>query len=719
MPATSFVTNFTLFSKPSLRLSYFGRPLLQVRQLHSDGRPRLSNFWTPTGGFPKAQKSNKSKSPATDPPKEDSNDLLLKTGFIRQAHSGIYQFLPLGLRVQEKLERLIDKHMSKIGASKLALSSLSSEDLWKSSGRLVDSNPEIFRVKDTKFLLSPTHEEEITSLVSGIVTSHKQLPLRLYQISRKFRNEQRPREGLLRTKEFLMKDLYTFDSSSEYALQTYEEVRQAYSAFFDELKIPYLVAEADSGEIGGDLSHEYHVSTPRGEDTVISCDTCSYVVNEERAEKRTVPWTYSNGPGDPSTITQLYYAGTIHRRFVSKDRKTLYSVIFPRMLQVPLKEAERPNFQWSTSMSINFAHFKSPRLNPRALEKHFPDIDLSEDVEVKAFNASGGKIGAPLAALRRITVYDGHLPPEIMVEHDKAVERDDKKYPVDISKLTDESGNYLDLLSVFEGDGCPRCSSGTLKSQKSVEMGHTFHLGTRYSEPLGATISNVQPTTSSLSSSSSITNQNPEAATSSLPTPINAEPQTIETETQVEGLNNPPNPASSPVRVTHQTPLQMGCHGIGLSRMIAAVADNLVDHVGLNWPRVIAPFEVVVIPAGSNLKKDAEEVLDLLLARKATSPNPLSTAISNTAGEANSIHGSPLTPPEIFDAILDDRDKPIVWKLTDADLIGYPVIVVIGREWKAGNKAVELQCRRLNGAENLAVPIEQLREVVAGLLARL
>ena len=243
-------------------------------QIQHDDRYRLSNFFIPTQRRP---------NDATGP--EYGHDLLVRAGFLRQAYSGIFHLLPLGLRVLSKLENLIDKHMRRLGASKVSLSSLSSEELWQRSGRLDKGrSSELLRLEDrkgAKYLLSPTHEEEITTIIAHTVHSYKDLPLRLYQISRKYRDEPRPRQGLLRGREFLMKDLYTFDATEHAARETYELVREAYVAFLEDLKLPYIVARADSGNMGGTLSHEYHFASSSGEDTIISCDTCNYSINEE------------------------------------------------------------------------------------------------------------------------------------------------------------------------------------------------------------------------------------------------------------------------------------------------------------------------------------------------------------------------------------------------------------------------------------------------------
>ncbi|KAI8936257.1 hypothetical protein NX059_006679 [Plenodomus lindquistii] len=215
--------------------------------------------------------------------------------------------------------------MSSISASKVSLSSLTTEALWRQSGRY-SANSELLRINDRKdsgFLLSPTHEEEITSLVASMVHSYKDLPLRLYQIGRKYRDERRPRQGLLRAKEFTMKDLYTFDSNAAAALETYDQVRKAYTNLFNELRIPYLVADADSGNMGGNLSHEYHFVSPKGEDNIWSCNTCSYIANEELVESKPVhPDTTEPTPTLESNTTTVFKA-------ISTDRKTAIHIYMP------------------------------------------------------------------------------------------------------------------------------------------------------------------------------------------------------------------------------------------------------------------------------------------------------------------------------------------------------------------------------------------------------
>ncbi|KAF3000112.1 hypothetical protein E8E13_003929 [Curvularia kusanoi] len=544
-----------------------------VRCISTDRRNRLSKFWTPTGGIQ-----------AQDGEQDESHALLLRGGYLRQAHSGVFHLLPLGLRVQNKLEALIDKHMESIAASKTSLSSITTEELWKQSGRY-SANSELLRLKDRKdsgFLLSPTHEEEITSLVASMVHSYKDLPLRLYQTGRKYRDERRPRQGLLRAKEFMMKDLYTFDSTVEAGLETYKSVRLAYKNLFDELKLPYLVADADSGNMGGKLSHEYHFVSPKGEDNVWSCSSCSYVANEELVEKK--------APDAASTDAKpLTFTG------ISVDRKTAIEITVPRPANLPQDAA--PSWDHISSYT-----------NPHALKKATPDTtELDTGIEA-----------ATLSSLLPKTT--------------STIQISDRS-------LTPSNPNALDLTPTVTGSSCAHCASGTLHVQKAIEVAHTFHLGTRYSEPLNAFVS-----------------------------------------------------VPSSAKETEWVPMQMGCHGIGVSRLIAAIASLLADSKGLQWPRAVAPFEAAILTGPAASEEESLEVYDLL------------------AGYAEK--GS-----QMVDAVIDDRaGKSLGWKMKDADLIGYPVVVVMGRGWKV-KRELEVQCRRLGVKKD--VGLGELREEVEALLAQL
>ncbi|PHH91745.1 hypothetical protein CDD83_10449 [Cordyceps sp. RAO-2017] len=571
-------------------------------RLNADNQPRsvLSRYWQPTGRYsgPRSR-DNTSRSPGTSP---TGYEKLIRAGCLRQAHLGIFQLLPLGLRVQKKIESLLDKHMQSIGASRLALSSITSEELWKKSNRLDQVSPELFRFNDRRkvpLMLSPTHEEEITALVKSTLTSYRDLPLRLYQITRKYRDERRPRHGLLRSREFVMKDLYTFDLTFESATRTYVDVSDAYRDVFAELKLPVLVAEASSGDMGGDWSHEYHLPHHTGEDKIVACDECDFVASDEVATARPPPEndeeTRSRAAVNPSSFGVW--------RGITKDRKTLVNAWYP------CHDDE------SSKASINV----------RAVEAAVPELDssISDPLQTLSMTRRGEPDG-PSATLEVVNVVDRRLAAAFgMCEAQlPVVPHELGNVPVQQSIRTlGPADEPLNLLRLVDGDGCPRCEAGTLRVQRSLELGHTFCLGTRYSKPL-------------------------------------------ELVTQVSNGR-------------HEL-VQMGCYGIGVSRIIGAVAEHMADEKGLNWPRAIAPFEVAVIPSSPEATPDVLSFFDRLAGKD--------------------IMGSRL------DIVLDDRELNFGWKIRDADMMGYPVIVVLGRGWRERGLC-EVQCRRLGVKESVTKDI--------------
>lgn len=426
--------------------------------------------------------------------------------------------------------------------------------------------------------------------------------------ARKYRDERRPRHGLLRGREFLMKDLYTFDLTSAAAIETYKQVSAAYRAFFVDLKLPFLVAEASSGDMGGDLSHEYHLPAAVGEDTVVNCNKCSYTANDEVAAARTPAVT---GAKIAASQVQVW-------RGVTQDRKTLVNAWYPKS-------------QDTSSESTVSLH---------AVKSAVPELDTSIEDPAQFWNdaAKDGK-------LQVVNVVDTRLVPSLseLQKELPLLPENLKAQDAEQSFVQEVDGEGLNLVSLADGDGCPRCEDGTLKISKALEVGHTFHLGTRYSVPLDASV--TIPNT-----------EIPEIAAS-------------------EGLA----PGS-------RVPVQMGCHGVGVSRIFGAVAELLADEKGLNWPRAIAPFEVAIIPT-SGLAHEAEGLYDTLAAGKSG-----------------------------LDVVLDDRKQSFGWKMKDADLIGYPVVVILGKSWKEKGTC-EVQCRRLSVKED--VPVDALPQFVSELLDQL
>ncbi|KAI9839913.1 MAG: hypothetical protein M1819_000105 [Sarea resinae] len=466
-----------------------------------------------------------------------------------------------------------------------------------------------------------------------------------------------------------MKDLYTFDETQDLALKTYQEVRAAYAALFDELKIPYLVAEADSGSMGGNLSHEYHFPTSKGEDHIISCGNCSYVANEELAEgnviaiQTTTPMSlnnisFSETAALPSGISQ--WVG------VSRDRLTLVRAFYPSHSH----SSDSPSTSQKNEINI---HAIKATFN--ALESGVEDpLQLWK----ASFNTTNPDETATLKSSRILNLIDCRL-----------VEGDGKRpqplplpsglgsigsqgIPTEVVMSSPTTGRPLNLLRIQDGDICPKCSSKHLKVQKAVELGHTFFLGTRYSRPLRASVATAQ-------------------ASSTEPRPNVPESKLLDVlERDGEAENS------------GKAFLQMGCHGIGVSRMIAAVADSLADDKGLNWPTVIAPFEVVIIPK-TGLFEEAERLCDRLTGYEHTiSRSDSSVALGATGG---------------LEVVMDDRQRDFVWKLQDADLVGYPIIVVLGKAWEK-HRRYEVQCRRL-GLKKVEVPADALTAYIRSLLEQM
>lgn len=462
-----------------------------------------------------------------------------------------------------------------------------------------------------------------------------------------------------------MKDLYTFDSSKEGALQTYETVRTAYAAFFDEFKIPYLTAEASSGNIGGDLNHEYHLPSLNGEDNIMTCTSCSYVANEELAGADQ-PRVRAISPGISTSVAEKSLCVDEKSpdsalgspldwqdkysvwRGVSEDRQVLYEAIFPNQVE----------FRDGSKLSL-----RSTEINRHAVKRYADDIDLSIKDATGAWGwiqknkkMLGISISPGSPTIHRL--YDYRLP-QTFIKNYEAKKRVSPGRPRLKPSSNDRQFPPVDLIKPHDGDKCLKCDTGTLKVHSAIELGHTFHLGTRYSDPLQATF---------------------------VPDPSSQ----CNTGIIASAIRPPEHPGNSISKSPSTSLLQMGCHGIGVSRMIAAIAEVLCDSKGLNWPRVMAPFEVVIVPT-KGLDADAAAIYDLLVAKKS---------------EEDSYAR--------IDAILDDRNRAFGWKLADADLIGYPVIIVLGRNWQT-ERACEVQCRRLDGWREV-VPEGKLRGVVHSLL---
>lgn len=596
------------------------RPQRGSRYLNTSRRQRVTDLWSPR---PKVE-------PDGSHPRNATN-LLVDAGYIRQAYAGIFHLLPLGLRVLNKVERLIDKHMQSVGASKVSLSAISSQKLWDQSGRLANGS-EMFKFEDRgklKWLLAPTHEEEITTLLKTEIINDQHLPVRLYQVGRKYRDEQRPRGGLLRGREFIMKDLYTFDATPEDAEQTYQVIRQAYRNLFSELAVPFIEARADSGNMGGSLSHEFHFPNDSGEDTLLTCDICDHSRNEEfvTATHRTVKEIESSG----ETIQTGTALPVEVRDYISSNSSTLIRVIRPTD-----PATEHP--------------YASTDLNTFAIKESVEDVtDVHTGVEehqavqmfeehLRKYNKKDDEASQLVYLIdKRVTEEQVHARTQQDLKQFDG--RNTRRF---IVQSANNAEVPINLISARDGDSCPSCSEGKLQVHKAIEIGHTFHLGTRYSSKLG--------------------------------------------------LNLLPKHKGG-----QRIPVEMGCHGIGVTRLLAASVSCLSDpgQEEIRWPRAIAPYDVIIC-TGSN-KPEALEAA-----------HQLYDVLTQSASAVPGV--------ETLDVVLDDRtDRNYAKKLKEANFIGYSVIIMLGKSLEKG--AAHVICPSSGVEEDR--PLNEVPDMVHAILKEL
>ncbi|KAG7393614.1 prolyl-tRNA synthetase [Phytophthora pseudosyringae] len=608
-------------------LASTGRRLSTSQSIRAAPCALRSVLWAPT--------EKQAPSDAVAP----SHQLLVRAGFVRKGGHGLFALLPLGRRVVAKLEALIDDEMHKIGGNRVDLSVLTPSELWEQSGRWQNRGPELMTLEDRRedlLVLGPTHEESVTSLVAahyntaGVADSS----LRLYQIGRKFRDEIRPRFGLLRAREFVMKDMYSFDASYDGALQTYEDVTAAYhEILISRLKLPVKRVEADSGNIGGNLSHEFHVLADVGEDAILSCSSsqCEYAANVEKAEgllpaSNEAPMEHS---GEVSAelyaiIARLNDQARAGDKEVWKTVLELQEAAGSQGFSVKyvheqdkahdLDAAEKDDVENSTPPRIALCFTRQDREVNELAAKPFIGGDESEVVEHQAKVVELLAKRDPSAELHLLlddSLKQGEHASPVVEALCAALETLSKQ-----QEHTDLAWGYFRLARA--GDCCPRCKghNAVLEDKRGIEVGHVFYLGQKYSKPFGATYTDAK--------------------------------------------NN-------------KHPLEMGCYGLGVSRLVAAAVEASHDDHGIAWPTEIAPYKVLVMSIGGKKQDD-----------------PVSQAAWSIAGKLGSGKVAGLVKDDV---LLDDRWRESPGsKLAESELIGYPYRVVVGRRFmKEG--LVEVQTR--------------------------
>jgi prolyl-tRNA synthetase len=546
-----------------------------------------------------------------------SHKLLVRAGFIRQISRGVYDYFPLGLRVIRKIEQIVREEMNRAGAQELLMPISSPAELWQESGRWEKYGKELFRFKDRHdrdFCLGPTHEEIVTDLVRRSVRSYRELPFNLYQIQTKFRDEPRPRFGLMRGREFIMKDAYSFHADIEDCRREYDNMYQAYKRIFTRCGLRFRPVEADTGAIGGSLSHEFQVLADSGEDAIVSCNTCDYAANVEKAEVRVVHPAGRDIAAEPPKLEKVSTPGKKSVSDVAEFLK-LPADKFIKTLVYKIENGELVAVLVRGDHEINELKLKT------ALGCQ--EIALAdESLVASAAGVIPGFIGPIGLKLR--TIAD-HSVQGMRAAATGANEGDAHFIHVDQERDFTPSA-FADLRLAVSGDPCPRCERGRLETHRGIEVGQVFYLGTKYSEAMGATY--------------------------------------LDTEGR-------------------ERPIEMGCYGIGISRLAAAAIEQNHDANGIIWPFSLAPFQVLLLPINY---KDA--------------------AIRQTVDRLyDDLQQSGV------EVILDDRDERPGVKFKDADLIGIPLRVTIGSKGLEKG-CIELRTRREGKTDEILVT-ESAKKIAA------
>lgn len=541
-----------------------------------------------------------------------SHQLMLRAGLIRKVAAGIYNWLPVGLRVMRKVEQVVREEMDRSGAQEILMPAVQPAELWQQSGRWEKYGGELLRMQDRHqrdFCFGPTHEEVVTSLISNEIRSYKQLPANFYQIQTKFRDERRPRFGVMRAREFIMKDAYSFALDEDGLQQTYDKMYQAYSRIFSRLGLGYRAVEADNGSIGGNASHEFHVLANSGEDAIAVCDKYDYAANVEMAEALAV-----GGDREPA-VEELQRVDTPGQHTIAAICQFLDLPVEKTIKTLLVKGAECG----AVALVLRGDH----ELNEIKAEKHpaiAAPLQWLTDEEIRhAVDCSAGSIG----------VVDLGIP---VIADRSAVNLSDFVCGANTEDVHLTGVNWgrdcdepevFDLRKVVEGDICARSAGADsaddrLTIKRGIEVGHIFQLGTTYSEAMNA---------------SCLDNQGKAVA------------------------------------------MQMGCYGIGITRIVAAAIEQNNDARGIIWPAGMAPFEVVITPIGYHKSE-----------RVRTTCDELYTQLQAAGAEV----------------LLDNRNERPGIMFADADLIGIPHRIVIG-EKSLDKGQIEYKARDADEAQHFAV----------------
>lgn len=548
-----------------------------------------------------------------------SHQLMLRAGFMRKAAGGIYTYLPLAWRVLKKIERIVREEMDAKGSQELLMPIVQPAEIWQESGRWDVYGAEMFRLQDRHnrcFCLGPTHEEMVTTLIRGDVRSYRQLPLSVYQIQNKYRDERRPRFGLMRGREFIMKDAYSFDRDEAGLDKSYQDMYDAYTNIFTRCGLNFRPVEADSGAIGGSGSHEFMVIADSGEAEIVFCTSCDYAANVEKAE------LFPLEAQEEAMLTK--------EEVVTPDCKTIADVC--AYLKLPVDHSVKAvAYNSEKGLILCFVRGDHEVNEIKVINTcGVIDLEMATEEQLAAAGTVGGYMGPVGIDNKKVIVV---VDATVMKMHNGCCGANKEGYHfINVNPGRDFIPTYVaDIRLIQEGDPCPHCG-GEVSKARGIEVGQVFKLFTKYSSALKATYLDENG---------------------------------------------------------KEQPMVMGCYGVGVSRTMAAAIEQNYDDNGIIWPIEIAPYHVLVVPVNTKDEASAAKAEEIYMQLKKVG----------------------------LETVIDDRNERPGVKFKDADLIGYPLRVVVGPKTLTEGK-LEVKIRKTGEIRYLPLDgdyVQDIKNIIAEL----
>ena len=548
-----------------------------------------------------------------------SHQLMLRAGFMRKAAGGIYTYLPLAWRVLKKIERIVREEMDAKGSQELLMPIVQPAEIWQESGRWDVYGAEMFRLQDRHnrcFCLGPTHEEMVTTLIRGDVRSYRQLPLSVYQIQNKYRDERRPRFGLMRGREFIMKDAYSFDRDEAGLDKSYQDMYDAYTNIFTRCGLNFRPVEADSGAIGGSGSHEFMVIADSGEAEIVFCTSCDYAANVEKAE------LFPLEAQEEAMLTK--------EEVVTPDCKTIADVC--AYLKLPVDHSVKAvAYNSEKGLILCFVRGDHEVNEIKVINTcGVIDLEMATEEQLAAAGTVGGYMGPVGIDNKKVIVV---VDATVMKMHNVCCGANKEGYHfINVNPGRDFTPTYVaDIRLIQEGDPCPHCG-GEVSKARGIEVGQVFKLFTKYSSALKATYLDENG---------------------------------------------------------KEQPMVMGCYGVGVSRTMAAAIEQNYDDNGIIWPIEIAPYHVLVVPVNTKDEASAAKAEEIYMQLKKVG----------------------------LETVIDDRKERPGVKFKDADLIGYPLRVVVGPKTLTDGK-LEVKIRKTGEIRYLPLDgdyVQDIKNIIAEL----